>query len=41
MPNKPVFAPDARRMESIREVVVVFPLVPVTPTNFSAFAGCL
>src|SRR5215469_4279192 len=39
VPKSPVFAPEARRIESTREVVVVFPFVPVTPTSFRAFAG--
>jgi hypothetical protein len=39
VPNNPVFAPEARKMESIKDVVVVFPLVPVTPVSVSAVAG--
>src|ERR1700682_6400959 len=39
VPNNPVLAPDARTIESISEVVVVFPFVPVTPTSCNASAG--
>ena len=39
VPNNPVFAPEARKIESINEVVVVFPFVPVTPVSFNAVAG--
>ena len=41
VPKRPVFAPDARKIESISEVVVVFPLVPVTAISCKAFAGWL
>src|SRR5580692_89587 len=40
VPKRPVFAPEALRMASISEVVVVFPFVPVTATSCKASAGC-
>src|SRR5260370_1169331 len=39
VPNNPVLAPEVRKIESISEVVVVLPFVPVTPVSFSAVAG--
>src|ERR1700721_395131 len=39
VPNSPVLAPEARNIESISDVVVVFPFVPVTPVSCSAVAG--
>ena len=40
VPIRPVVCPAARRIESTKNAVVVFPFVPVTPTSCSASAGC-
>ncbi len=37
--DRPVVNPAACKIESTRNVVVVLPFVPVTPTSFSASAG--
>ena len=41
VPTNAVVSPAARRMESIRYVVVVFPFVPVTPMTFRRRSGWL
>jgi hypothetical protein len=40
VPMTPGVRPSARKIASSRNVVVVFPFVPVTPTTVIASAGC-
>ena len=39
VPTSAVVIPAARNIASIKKVVVVLPLVPVTPVSFSLSAG--
>ncbi len=39
VPIRPVAAPPAAHIASSSQVVVVFPLVPVTPSSISSAAG--